>query len=292
MKKKTLDTLVEDIYKELDGLSNGKALDISEQDAEDFGNAMKDILIQWAKPYERKKETLRMSNVGKPNRQLWYDFKSKDEPLPMKPSTQIKFLYGHILEEVVLMLVRLAGHTVTGEQKEVKVSGVLGHMDCIIDDEVIDVKSASGFAFQKFRNGTLPEDDPFGYMAQLSGYEASEGTNNGGFLAINKETGELALLIPEEIDKPNIKYRIAKLKRELKLDKPPAFCYNPIPDGTSGNMKIAKGCTWCRHKFECHKESNIGMGLRVFKYSNKLQYLTNVAKLPRVQEVTDEWKKS
>ena len=57
-------------------------------------------------------------------------------------------------------------------------------------------------------------------------------------------------------------------------------------------MKIAKGCTWCRHKFECHKESNIGMGLRVFKYSNKLQYLTNVAKLPRVQEVTDEWKKS
>ena len=56
--KKKLNTLVEDIYKELDGLSNGKALDISEQDAEDFGNAMKDILIQWAKPYERKKETL------------------------------------------------------------------------------------------------------------------------------------------------------------------------------------------------------------------------------------------
>jgi len=290
--KKKLNTLVEDIYKELDGLSNGKALDISEQDAEDFGNAMKNILIEWSKPYERKKETLRMSNVGKPNRQLWYDFKSEDEPLPMTPSTQIKFLYGHLLEEVVLMLVRLAGHKVTDEQKEVKVSGVLGHMDCIIDGEVIDVKSTSGFAFQKFRNGTLPEDDPFGYMAQLSGYEASEGTNNGGFLAINKETGELALLIPEEMDKPNIKHRIAKLKRQLKLDNPPSLCYNPILDGKAGNMKLPKQCVYCRHKLTCHKDSNNGEGLRVFKYAKNLAFFTTVVKEPRVQEVTNEWQKS
>tara|TARA_R100001244_G_scaffold77810_1_gene61541 strand:+ start:17 stop:892 length:876 start_codon:yes stop_codon:yes gene_type:complete len=290
--KKKLNTLVQDIYKELDGLSNGKALDISEQDAEDFGNAMKDVLLNWSKPYERKKETLRMSNIGKPNRQLWYDFKSEDEPLPMKPSTQIKFLYGHLLEEVVLMLVRLAGHKVTDEQKEVKVSGVLGHMDCIIDGEVIDVKSTSGFAFQKFRNGTLPEDDPFGYMAQLSGYETSEGTNNGGFLAINKETGELALLIPEEMDKPNIKHRIAKLKRQLKLDKPPNLCYNPILDGKAGNMKLPKQCVYCRHKLTCHKESNNGQGLRVFKYSKNLAFFTTVVKEPRVQEVTNEWQKS
>jgi len=276
---KKLNTLIEDIYKELDGLSNGKALDISEKDAEEFGNAMKDILLQWAKPYERKKETLRMS-------------KSEDEPLPIKPSTQIKFLYGHILEEVVLLLVRLAGHKVEGEQKEVKVSGVLGHMDCIIDGEVVDVKSASGFAFQKFRNGTLPEDDPFGYMAQLAGYEASEGTNNGGFLAINKETGELALLIPAEMDKPNIKHRIAKLKRELKLDNPPEMCYNPIPEGTSGNMKLPKQCVYCRHKFTCHKDSNNGQGLRVFKYAKNLAFFTTVVKQPRVEEVTNEWQKS
>ncbi len=32
-------------------------------------------------------------------------------------ATQIKFLYGHLLEEIVLMLVRMAGHTVTDEQK-------------------------------------------------------------------------------------------------------------------------------------------------------------------------------
>lgn len=288
---KKLNTLVPDIYEKLDGLVNGTPLDISEEDAEAFGNAMKKILLDWAKPYERDKPTLRMSNVGKPDRQLWFDLKSEEEPLPVSAPTMIKFLYGHILEEVVLMLVRLAGHAVTGEQKEVKVSGVLGHMDCIIDGQVIDVKSTSGYAFKKFKNGTLPEDDPFGYMAQLAGYEESEGTKGGGFLAINKENGELALLIPEEIDKPNIKYRISKLKKQLKLDNPPSMCYNPIPDGKSGNMKLPKQCIYCRHKFTCHKDSNNGKGLRVFKYAKNLEFFTTVVKQPRVQEITDEWQK-
>ena len=44
-------------------------------------------------------------------------------------------------------------------EKEVKVKGVQGHMDCVIDGEVIDIKTASGFAFKKFKDGTLREDD-------------------------------------------------------------------------------------------------------------------------------------
>ena len=97
---------------------------------------------------------------------------------------------------------------------------------------------------------------------------------------------------PQELDKPNIKQRIKTLKAQIKKDTPPELCYNPVPDGKAGNMKIARGCTWCRHKFVCHSDSNDGEGLRVFKYSKKLEYLTNVVKLPRVKEVTHEWKKS
>ena len=98
------------------------------------------------------KNNLRMSNVGKPIRQLWYDLKSEEEAqIPLDSSVFIKFLYGHILEEVVLLLVKLAGHEVTSEQEEVDVDGVKGHMDCKIDGEVIDIKTASGFAFKKFR---------------------------------------------------------------------------------------------------------------------------------------------
>ena len=54
----------------------------------------------------------------------------------------------------------------------------------------------------------------------------------------------------------------------------------------SGNMKLARGCVYCRHKFECHADANDGKGLRVFKYSTGYRYLTQVPKPPNVIEVT------
>ena len=148
----------------------------------------------------------------------------------ISPPTFIKFLYGHLLEEIVLFLVRLSGHEVTNEQKEITVSGIKGHMDCVIDGEVVDIKTASGFAFKKFREGTLAEDDAFGYMAQLAGYEQAEGTKNGGFLALNKESGELAMFKPDNFDKPNIKKKITDIKKAVKLSTPPDKCYDDEPD--------------------------------------------------------------
>ena len=285
--KKTLDTLVSDIYESISVLNEGKSLNIPEEDIQKFGTAMMDVLRSWSTPRDRSDQhNLRMSNVGKPMRQLWYYLKSEEEQTPIAPHVFIKFLYGHMLEEVLLLLAKLSGHSVKGEQKEVNVDGVIGHMDCIIDGEVVDIKTASGFSFKKFKYGTLREDDPFGYMAQLSGYEENEGTNKGGFLALNKETGEIALYCPEELDKPNIKKRIKNIKKALTIDNPPDRCYNSIPDGKSGNMKLPTGCVYCRHKNTCHQDANEGKGLRVFKYSNKLVYFTKVAKEPRVEEIT------
>ena len=43
--KKTLDTLVQDIYDKLDALTEGTALDISEETADNYGNAMKQALL-------------------------------------------------------------------------------------------------------------------------------------------------------------------------------------------------------------------------------------------------------
>jgi len=252
MKKKQLNTLIEDIYSQVEILGRGEALNVTDKQIEDFGNYMQEALRDWLTPKANSKPTLRMSNIGKPSRQLWFDMNSERKARGINAPTMIKFLYGHILERVVLFLTELGGHEVTDEQKEIKVNGILGHMDCKIDGEVIDVKSASNYAFQKFKNGTLAEDDPFGYMAQLAGYEEAEGTDNGGFLAINKETGELALFQPQELDKPNIDSRIKQIKSQVKKKTLPDFCYEPVADGTSGNFKLARGCTWCPHKFECH----------------------------------------
>ena len=284
--KKTLDTLVSDIYNKIGVLADGKHIDLDPETIDQFGESMKEILYKWSHPEPRGKATLRMSNIGRKSRQLWFDMKSEDTAEKMPPSLFIKFLYGHLLEEIVLFLIKLSGHKVTSEQKEVKVSGIKGHMDCVIDGEVVDIKTASGYAFKKFRDGTLAENDMFGYMAQLAGYEAAEGTDKGGFLALNKESGELALYRPDNFDKPNIKKKITDIKKAVKLATPPDLCYNPVPDGKSGNMQLPRECVYCRHKFECHKDANEGKGLRVFKYSNGLRYLTQTPKPPKVIEVT------
>ena len=254
---------------------------------ETFGKDMSEALQHWATPQNQEgKPGLRMSNIGRPSRRLWFDINSTENREQENPaSLYIKFLYGHLLEVLVLFFVKLAGYQIDSQQKEVNVSGIKGHMDCKINGEVVDVKTASGYAFKKFREGTLAEDDAFGYLAQLAGYEEAEQTNKGGFLVLNKETGELVFFRPEDLDKPNIKDRIKTLKRDIKRKTPPIFCYTPVPEGKSGNLKLPRDCTWCPHKYECHKEANNGNGLRTFKYAKGNVYLTHVEKLPNVEEI-------
>jgi hypothetical protein len=286
MSTKPLKNVVPDIYKMLESVSQGEPLPITEEALDKTMASMKEAIMHWATPRKRDTDfTLRMSNVGKPQRQLWFEKRDEDVNSEIDGPTQIKFLYGHILEEIVLMLVRMAGHEVTDEQKEVTVNGIVGHMDCKINGQVVDVKSASRFAFQKFKNGTLNSDDPFGYLGQLAGYEKAEGTDGGGFLVINKENGELCMFEPDDLDKPNIDTTINTLRDNLKLDKPPELCYTPLPDGKKGNMRLPKGCSWCKYKHECHKDANDGAGLRTFKYSTGYAYLTEVVAEPKVEEV-------
>ena len=282
---KSLDTLVEDIYHKLEPLCEGKPLDLTDKEIDEFGEALKKVIKQWAHPEERNANfSLRMSNIGKPARQLWFDKREKIDSKPT-PATMIKFLYGHILEELVLVLARLSGHVVTDEQKSVQVEGITGHMDCKIDGEVVDVKTASSFAFGKFKYGSLPEDDSFGYLPQLAGYEAAEGTNKGGFLAINKENGELAMFVPEDLDKPNISSKIQSLKEAVESDVMPPRCWSEVPEGTKGNLKIHKNCQYCAYKHKCFSDANNGEGLRGFKYSKGVVYFSKIVSEPKVEEV-------
>ena len=111
---KNLDTLIQDIYSNLEGLSSGEALNISEEELDLTLARMKESILAWSKPRQADNSfRLRMSNIGRPLRQLWYESKSPSGSHAISGSTQIKFLYGHILEEIVLMLVRMTGHEVT-----------------------------------------------------------------------------------------------------------------------------------------------------------------------------------
>ena len=275
-----LSTLIDDIYSSLSRLEIGEDLNLSNDVIEEFGEKVKDAIRSWSSP-RKQTSGLRMSNIGRPARQLWFESRSEEKKNFSAP-TLIKFMYGHILEELVVLLVKLSGHSITDQQKEVIVDDIVGHIDCKIDGEVVDIKTASNFAFKKFKEGTLQDDDPFGYMAQLAGYEAAEGTSDGGFLAFNKESGELTLYRPGPFSKPNITARISSIKDYLKLDELPPRCYPDVPEGKSGNRRLGTSCSYCPYKHDCWSDANHGNGLIAYKYASGIKYFTRVAKEPQV----------
>jgi hypothetical protein len=188
---KTIHTLVDDIYKLVKTKNVDKNVD-AEAEIEKFGEAMKDIMRKEFTNrgvYDGRK--LRLSNIGKDDRYLWNHYNNAGPKEPMQPYTLVKFLYGHVIEELLLFLTRLSGHEVTDEQKVCEVEGIVGHMDCRIDGVVTDVKSTSSYGFKKFKDATLAFDDPFGYIDQIKAYAHSEGETEFGWLAMDKQNGHL-----------------------------------------------------------------------------------------------------
>src|SRR5210317_1807806 len=290
--QKHISTIATDIKQLISDISTGKPANMTEENLNVFLNNIKEAILSWntsqvkAEKYEGK---LRMSSIGKPARQLWYDKHSPKDRKDEDTGLNLKFLYGHIIEHLVLYLAELAGHKIKDQQRKVEVSGVSGHIDSIIDGEVCDVKSASPFSFKKFASGEIVNDDPFGYHAQLSGYETAMGTKEGGFLVVDKSSGDICFYKPDDMAKPNIPDLISTLKTTLETDTPPNKCYQDKEE-KNGNKTLATGCQFCIHKWECHSDSNNGKGLRVFKYANKNVFLTHIVKLPNVEEITNQYK--
>ena len=289
--QKHISNLATDIKKLIADISNGKPANMTEENMNVFLNNIKEAMLAWNTPPVKtdKEGQLRMSVLGKPPRQLWYDKHSPKERRDDDAGLNLKFLYGHIIEHLVLYLAELAGHKIEDQQKKVEIDGVTGHIDSKIDGEICDVKSASPFSFKKFQSGEIVGDDPFGYHAQLSGYETAMGTKAGGFLVVDKSSGDICFYKPDDMAKPNVKSLIKNLNTALEQDTPPEKCYEYKTE-KNGNKTLATGCMFCPHKWECHSDANGGKGLRVFKYSNKNVMLAEVVKEPNVDEITNQYK--
>jgi len=282
---KKIETLVEDIY----DLFNLSPIERDEKEVDElidkFGDMLKVHIKEFMYSKPRDSGNLRLSAIGKPNRQIWYDVNTEATEESLPPSTRIKFLYGYILEELLLLCASVAGHTVEAQQKEVSVEGVLGHQDAVIDGVLVDCKSASGFSFKKFESNTIAEDDPFGYIAQISAYAQANDIDKAAFLVIDKSTGKICLTPVHSMEMINAGKRVKFLKSIVSRDNIPDRCYAPVPDGKSGNYKLSIGCVYCRHKSMCWSDANQGKGIRTFKYSNGKRYLVQVAKTPDVEEI-------
>jgi len=278
MPNKTIDTLVEDIYNLF-----SSDFSVTHEEVEEFGKNLASIVVRRINE-ERGKSTLRMSNLGKPcDRQLWYDINAHELGEKLDPSTRMKFLFGDILEELMLFLAHKAGHRVEGVQDTLEFEGIKGHRDAIIDGVQVDCKSASSYAYKKFKNHELEGDDPFGYIDQQNLYlEASKDdpriTNKKefAFFVIDKAQGHLC------IDKypaasVNYKERVAQKKAMVNNSERPGRGFVDELDGKSGNKKLGTNCSYCAYKGVCWPN------LQTFLYSSGPRFLTEVRREPKVQ---------
>lgn len=268
---KKIETLVEDIYALFE-----KEIPIKEEDAAEFGKTLGAMLVRRLS-YQREKPTVRLSNAGTPcKRKLWYSVNVPELAEKLDAPARIKFLFGDIIEELILFLARLAGHTVEREQEEVEVAGVKGHIDAIVDGELVDVKSASPYSFDKFKDGLSREVDGFGYLTQLGSYRSALGLRRAHFLPVNKVLGQLHLDTHED-DGRDYEQVVEEAKRTVQSPEPPPRGFVDVPDGKSGNRKLGVQCSYCDFRETCWP------GLRTIPYANGPRFLTRVVREPRVE---------
>lgn len=259
MSEKTIDTLVDDIY---DLLDKGKSRPNQEFL---FGMAaaiMDSVRKQlWFSSQEDKRPALRMSNIGKPcSRALWYEITAKIEGETYSPQTRLKFMFGDIAEALILYLAKEAGHTVEDQQKEIEIDGIKGHLDAVIDGELVDVKSASAYGMRKFKEATLPTDDPFGYISQISGYANALGKTSGTFLAFDKSSGELATYTHNDLE--NTSERIASVSADMARTEPPDRAFETVLDRKDKRQKLGINCSYCSYKETCWADEGLELKFR------------------------------
>ena len=236
---------------------------------------------------QKPRSYLSFSSIGSPcQRKLWYKINEPKIAKPHSASDLLKFFYGDMLEELILSIAKVSGHKVTGEQDRMYIGSMAGHRDAVIDGMTVDVKSASPYSFKKFDEGNLRDQDPFGYISQLSSYVYAAkddplvtNKTHGAFLVVDKVSGKLCLDIydfSEELEKKE--KEIKKVKTMVK-GKIPDRGFDPVPQSkTSPNKKLHPSCGFCEFNKKCWPEA------RRFVYKTGDVLLVDVVSQPNVPE--------
>jgi hypothetical protein len=277
--EKSIKTLVRDIYEVVlrkDGW-------FTDELAAEFSKAVS-LRLQ-AHFNEEQAARLRLSQMGpKCPKALWLSVNKPETAAALPPWAMIKYSQGHIAEAMVIMLAKAAGHRVEGMQDRLEVEDVYGHRDVVIDGCLVDVKSCSSRSFDKFKDRSIAQDDPFGYLDQLDGYSRASLQDDlvrvkdkSYILALDLVKGHLFLY--EHTNRPTIVNRIREYKGIVAQATPPACTCRTVPEGKSGNMKLDTRASYSAYRFECFPL------LRTFIYADGPKYLSKVERVPDVKEI-------
>ena len=232
------------------------------------------------KQFNRNPEwRIRMSGLGKPMCQQVHGRDGKKEE--MTYNALLRFLIGDLVECAVMAVLKGAGVEIVESQGECQLDiggeNVKGTLDVVLNDpvdgtKVWDVKSASPYSYsQKFGKGYdgLKEDDPFGYVMQGHLYAESKGMDFGGWIVVDKSSGEIQFVQAPDNQQEDRDHYISEagkvvesLMSNFKYKTPPI---KPVPetyrkDGEiieTGNKLLDKNCTFCGYRSECWPKAQL-----------------------------------
>ena len=254
--------------------ANKASVEVSDELIEEFGNACKDA---FKKQFTEKRQTdfkYRMSNIGRPLCQLQME-KSGAESEPMPYNAKMRNLFGDLIEAAAITIMKSAGIEVKDIQKKVTHKfddkQINGTMDVKIDNKVWDIKSASPWSFtNKFSEDgggfeSLKKDDAFGYIGQGYMYGIADKSDFGGWIVINKSTGEWCTTeVPAEHEAKDAAVKNAESNiTKLESNEPFKRCFSDVEEffykKPTGNRVLGFTCSFCPYKKPC--------------WGNKIQYL-------------------
>jgi len=226
------------------------------QVATDISDALK---RQFGGGNKRGDFKLRMSNVGRPTCQLWYEKNKPEVALPFPTTFVMNMMLGDIVEAVFKGLLKEAGVQYEDTDKVTLDCGdtnVSGSYDLILDGAVDDIKSASDWSYRnKFESyDSLASGDGFGYIAQLAGYAKAANKKAGGWWVVNKANGAFKYIPATGL---NVDEEINKIKKTVNIIKENKFekCFQPVPEKfrgkETGNQVLNDGCRFCSYRFDC-----------------------------------------
>ena len=249
----------------LDSVSK-KPVKLDKQLVQEFGEACKNALLKQFEDERSTKFELRMSNVGRPLCQLQMEAKGiKGEGQPY--NVRMRNTFGDLIEALATFVMKSAGVNIKNEQKKVTYKfeneSIEGRQDVEIDDKIWDIKSASPYSFDKKfgEAGGFTEvvrDDSFGYVSQGFLYSESQNKKFGGWIAINKSTGEWTVCETPSSVEEHKKKAIDTAKENIKAiksSKPFKRCYDDVAETfrskPTGNRVLGFVCSYCPYKLPC-----------------------------------------
>ena len=227
-----------------------------QQVATDVANALRN---QFGSGKSRGDFKIRMSNVGRPTCQLWYEKNKPEVAIPMPTNFMMNMMIGDIVEAVFKGLLKEAGVKYNDSEKvtlNLSTTSINGSYDIVINDAVDDIKSASDWSYRnKFESfASLASGDGFGYVGQLAGYAKASGKRVGGWWVVNKANGHFKYVPATGLD---MDAELAKIENTVKTVKENKFerCFEPVPETfrgkPTGNKVLNNGCKFCSYRFDC-----------------------------------------